>query len=602
MSPISQDSKGLQSSSDAARRANLEPRIGESVTLANELKEQIKEGRFDEIEWWRNREVSKLARRAMLLTKQLKAIRKRPDAKAVFAQHDADNYHAYLWMLSWAADALEYTGDVSEIRPLLELDGHELYIELQDTRSVLPQHRRLARQKIWVVLHYAHSCFYRNYEYQQALDVIDLCQKVIVDYLKDDDSFPCYYTRARISAYRAAIQRQLGHWKQASRSYEESVNCIHRRIARESENARAMPERFHQEEIRSSYEIAKTLALGIGYCQKAQGLLHAARANVQTALVMLSPIRDVLCKAYAQLLLNSIDRAAAGFHVGRLTDVIASLAKPRKCFIKYHHERYRSRADYELALAHLCRANAVRADKIAAEEDYAKAQVYIRRVLKFSKKANDRRWEAIAFIVLSRISRGRASLLEDPARAKDIKAARGFAQQALDQARILPQDASLQLDCEISAGEALLVFAKPSPADLRQALGHFERALSRAGRNPILLGVSHLHLVDAHLRNNNLRSALAHFGQWKLVRESVEQGVIHDMAKDLGARLDQATHSQYMADGRETLNHKSHEKRLRKFLFNQAVIRGGDPETMAKALGIKRAAFYKWQKEFRSDL
>ncbi len=601
MEEIGARSKRLQNKADAAGWRNLDPQIGESVCLADELKAQIKDGRFDETEYRRNREVSVLTGRALRLAKQLKAIQSRPDIKEVFAQPDEANYHAYLWMLSWAADALEYAGDLGPIRPLLLADGRELTRQLREMRSVPLEDRKFARQKVWVVLHYAHACFYRSYEYGSALDAIGVCLEFVENRLKDDTSFPCFYSRARISAYRAAIQRQLGDWKGARLSYEESVYFIHQRLAQERANAQAMPTRFRQEEIRASYEIAKTLALGIGYCQKAQGLLHDARVNVQTALVMLSPMRDVLRKAYAELLLSSIERAAAGFDMGRLTEVIKSLQEPRSRFAQYHHSIYQSRADYELALAHLCRGNALAAeDNGLANADYATAEDYIRRVLKFSMKAGDWRWEAVAFIVLSRIARGRASILVGAESTADIKAARDFAQQAIDRARKLEQDAALRLDSEVAAGEAFLAAENPSDSDLYQALDHFEEALSRAGRNPILLGVSHLHLADAHLRNNDLRKALAHFDQWKLVQESVDHGVVRAMANALAARLDEMKEPRYIADVRDTLDHRFHEKQLRKFLFNHAVSRGGDVESIAEALGIKRAAYYKWQKEFRS--
>src|SRR5262249_25737811 len=151
----------------------------------------------------------------------------------------------------------------------------------------------------------------------------------------------------------------------ARRYFEESLDFIYKRLAREVENSENSPDRISQENIQASYQVAKVLALGIGYCQKAQGLLHEARVNVKTALVMLSPVRDVLRKAYAQLLLGSIERAEAGFDVRKLDEIIKSLAAVRSALIRYQNQRYVSRADFELALAYLYRARALQASGAA---------------------------------------------------------------------------------------------------------------------------------------------------------------------------------------------------------------------------------------------
>jgi tetratricopeptide (TPR) repeat protein len=572
------------------------------MKMAAELKKQIKEGLFDEIEREGNHEVPMLTVRAKHLADRLQSLRSAPDAP--LSEDGGGQRLGYLWTLSWTADALEYCGDFETLRLLIREEGRALSGELYSLPTVPVEQRRLARQKVWVVLRYAYACYYRDFEYRQALDLIDLCGKFVEIRLKDDRAFPCFYTRARIAAYRAAVLRQLSDLNGSRRCYEESLDFIYKRLALEVEDPKNTPARIAQENTRASYEVAKILALGIGYCQKAQGLLHEAHVNVQTALVMLSPVRDVLRKAYAQLLLGSIERAEAGFDVKKLNEVIESLAAPRLAFLGYHHQRYVSRADYELALAYLYRARGLQASGVAvdAERDYAEAEDRIKRVLSFSKtKAGDWRWEALSLVVRSRIARGRTAHLPDAQRKRDIKAAREYAQQALTRARDLDQDTLLRLDAELAAGEAMMAFARATPEDLDKARMHFEEALSRAKNNPKLIGVVHLHLADVSLRNRDLRKALGHFDQWELVRESADHGVVREMAREVRRRIDEAKETWFTASAHETLNHKQHDRRLREFLLNRASALYEDAYTIAEKLGIKRATFYKWQKEFRQE-
>jgi hypothetical protein len=147
----------------------------------------------------------------------------------------------------------------------------------------------------------------------------------------------------------------------------------------------------------------------------------------------------------------------------------------------------------------------------------------------------------------------------------------------------------------------MMAYARASPADLDIARLHFEEALSRAKNNPKLIAVVRLHLAHVYLRKGDLRKALGHFDQWELVRESVDHGVVREMAREVRRRIDQAKESWFTASARESLNHKQHDRRLREFLFNQASARGEDVETIARKLGIKRATYYKWQKEFRQN-
>ena len=560
------------------------------------LKEQIKAGKFDE----READILLLRDRAAKLVNRLNVVRADGDLKALISDDNRAERHVYLWTLSWTADALEYLGDSATNLVFLKEEGANLSVWMRETESVRPQELRLARQKVWVILHYAYACLYRKYEYSEALDVLETCEKFVRGRLANHVDFPCFYTWARIAAYRAAILRQLGDLKKSQASYEESLDFIYRRLTRECENPDSDAERIAQEETRARYEAAKTLSLGVGFCQFMQGRLQEARVNVLTAIIMLAPIHDVLRRAYAQLLLGSIKRAEAGFRVKELTDAIEILEKPHLDFIRFQHPRYTSRAEFELALAHLYRAMARQgpaSSTLKAADDYQQANTYINRVLEFSRSVPDWRWESAALIVMSRIARSRAALVSPQESAMCILSAQQRAQEALALANKLDQDIGLRVDAEIACGEALMAARPCATGDIAQATEHFQNALNLGRKNPKLEGISHLHLAEANLANNNIRKGLEHWDHWEHVSDHIQHGILHDIAKRVQGLIKETKQAWYVAPVHESLNYEGHARSLRTFLLNQAEARHDTVDAISASLGIKRATYYNWVNE-----
>jgi tetratricopeptide (TPR) repeat protein len=562
--------------------------------LTDDLKIRTKGGQFGRKESEEDTKTPMLLKNAVELATCLKRVRVDPDAKRRMSENSNAGFShqlEYFKACTWTAEVLEYFGKTAEAREIVENEGRLVYGSLLDMASPSAAQRRLARQKVWLVLHYCYCCLYRQHEYHKALRVIETCYKVVETRLKDD-AFPCYYTRARLWSCRAAVHVQLWQLDEAQRCYETAVHFIYKRLELEKKKKPHDLKRIAQEETRANYEVAKCLALGIGWTQLTRGLLQDARVNVLTALVMLSPINDVLRKAYVQLLLASIERTEAGFDVERLDHAIEIVKQPHRIFTEYNHARYKSRADYELSLAYLYRGKAEeeRSSHSAATRYYSQAEKRIKEVLKFSRGMHDTRWECIAFIVLSRIARFR----------KRPEEAREFADNACLLASSAPEDVQIRLDAYISRGESLVEDPHVTSEKIDEALHDFQNALKLAENNQKAYGVCHLHLADGYLRQNNVRKAWEHFQNWESIKGKIQHGLVHGIAAKIGQQIVEATQEWCFISGEQTLNYEHHDRKLREFLMGRAAARHKSVDGIADGLGIKRATYYNWLNEFRS--
>lgn len=579
-----------------AKRVLVDPPdpFDELSALTAPLKDRIKGGQFARGESDEGVQRSLLLENAQTLAECLKNMRSDPAAQKRLTGSTPlaiDLQFRYLSACCWAAEALEYFGKISEARDVIEEDGRKLYGSLLDLPrpdpNALPDLRPWIRQRVWLILHYCYCCFYQTHQYHKALSIITSCEELIRTKLEDERDFPCYYTWARLWSWRGAIFRQLGQLDEAQRCYAMAVEFCYKRLNQEKETSDPDPQRIADEETRANYEVAKTLALGLGWIQLIRGQLQEARMNVTAALVMLSPIQDVLRRAYAQLLLASIDRASAGFEADKLDRAIAIAKQPLQVFDEYGHRRYKSRADYELSLAYHYRGKAEehRGNSGIAAQNYATAEAHIKNVLDFSRDVNDSRWECIALTVLCRIARFRGMIDE----------ARTFADTAHGLSSKAPLDVQIALDVNIECGACALA------ADhVHEGMGYFEDALRLAQNNQKSSAVCHLHLVDAYLRQNDARKALEHFRSWEALKEKLQNGIVRDMGREITARFTEATRGWCVISAEETLNYDEHERRLREFLVRQAATRYKNVDAVARSLGIKRATYYNWLNELKT--
>ena len=560
--------------------------------LTEDLKAATKGGRFGSFELCSGStsRAPVLLTRARQLAQLIKRIRgeflNRPEVGDRATSAENLRELVFLRACTWVAEVLEYFGCWTEAREIVEKQGRFAYASLVDiirdgdaSLRADPVHQQLARQKVWCALHYAYCCLYLQNEHPHAMRVLEGCEDVVG--VLRSDAFPCFYSLSRIASLKAAVLRQLGKLDAAQASYEEALELIYRRLESELEKHSDEAERAKEETTRANYEAAKVLALGVGFTLATRGLLKEARLNVMTALLMLASTGDVLRSAYARLLLASIERAEAGFDATRLRRTMEMLKGPRRVFLQYHHPRYVSRVEYELALAKLYLAQAIAPTSPAESRRYcAEAERDIRRVLNSSQTSGNDRWEVLCYIVSSRVARLKG----------DASHAAEFARRALASAASVSND--IQAEAHIAYGEVCL-----SAGKVKDALANFKTALSLAVGNFKAHGACQLHLADAYLTDGNVQKAVEHFELWKTIRDHVQHGIVRDMATEIEQRITEAARSWLLLPLDRSLNYAEHERTLRSFLIAKAAARGKGVDAIANQLGIKRATYYNWVRE-----
>jgi len=538
--------------------------------------------------------IAKLLEMAKRLYRLIENLRKNQETKKKIYEETSKNLKYrfdYLRACVATAEVFAYFDKNDYVRAIVGEEGPSIYGGLLAGFHPPREQRDLSRQKIWFLIYYGYG-LYRQHRYQEALRVLDACEK-FVEVLRDEKAFPCYFTRAKLLYCRGQVLRQLSRLDSARRCYKDAIQLIYKRLER-VKNMHSLHKYEHkqivQEEIRANYEIAKCLALGVGWIEYTQGFLHEARTNVLTALAILSPIPDVIHKAYTQLLYGCIQRAAAGFNRSELQKAIDTVEEPYRKFGEYDHATYRSRAAYELALAYLYRGRAEEMNSNVPKESYDKAESYIDEVNGFSVRAGDSRWMCNALILRSRLQRYRHNIDE----------AKALAQEALNRAISTEQRPQI-IEAYIARGEAHTEAGNSSPESRAQAVQDFEHALEFVDRNPKSYGICHLHLSNAYIKQKDAGRAREHFQKWESVKRQVQQQIVQDIGKKVSQELVEASKAWLLIRTEDTLEFSHHEQRVRQFLINQATARHkGNVAKIAKSLGIKRATYYNWLKSLRS--
>ena len=326
-------------------------------------------------------------------------------------------------------------------------------------RPTADNERKLTRQKVWLLVHFAHG-IYRRHEYQLSLAVLNDCESTVERVLLDADHFNSS-TLARIAFNRSQCLRQLNRFEEATReigrALKHSSTSLEERKRKLLDVRARTPaaqdvgdgDRYMQEEALAKHRVAMILSTGLGWLSYTQGLIDSADALIASARLLFVSSNDWLHKAYANLLYGCLQRSKAGLDLTQLQDAIRTIEAAYKTFHDRKHV-YQARAAYELALAHTYSGN------------FDVARRFIDEVATMATKSGDVRWEANALVVLSRIER----------RSGSPKAAADFAQLAYERSTGDGSDlTACSIDALIAQGEARFDLQ-----DYERAIGDFTKA------------------------------------------------------------------------------------------------------------------------------
>lgn len=219
--------------------------------------------------------------------------------------------------------------------------------------------------------------------------------------------------------------------------------------------------------------------------------------------------------------------------------------------------------------------------------------------LKEVLELNDTRWQANAWVVMSRLRRARADLKNQGAVGNESWErydAEACAQRALN----IANEANLdfcKIDAYIALGEACAGRPDANDQSLRAALDHFSRALKLAEKNPKPSAVCRLHMADVHLRRGNLRDAQSELAEWRKVENKIQHGFVRAFAVKVSEAVKQAEQTYLIVDTKASLDIEQHTNRLVRFLLTQARARYANFDERLRVLGIKRATYYNlWRR------
>jgi tetratricopeptide (TPR) repeat protein len=429
--------------------------------------------------------------------------------------------------------------------------------------------RAVFKQRMWVLVHYAHVVLYREHRYSDCLDLLNACSTAVRTLLYSQHQDPCNGTLARISYGLGETYRQLHEYEEAHRCFESAIALSYESLTEKSKKyGQTYPDRWEQERALATHSVALIVAFGLGWMAYTQGQLTQARSFFSSARVLFFSSNDWLHKQYVELLYGCLQRSVAGHDLPTLAQAIQTLQEPY-CVFSGRHRSYQARAAYELALAHLY------------SRQFQDAERYNNEVLQIAEETHDVRWQCNALIVRSRIYRRSRTSLADAAAA---------AETALEKAEAFNQ-VSCKIDALIARAEARFDMGEYDAAG-----ADFQSALELGKGNLKTVAICHLHLCRTFLKQNNLRDAEKHFDQWRSVEPTIEHGLIHALAKEVYEALELKQEDFVISRSETNLKIDEHVTRLRKYLATQARRRYDTTEQMAEALGVSRQTLYNWLK------
>lgn len=479
------------------------------------------------------------------------------------------------------AEILDQQGRLSLAQEAVR-EGATLMATLRGSNLTLehPEDLRRMREQIRFVADFARFHLYRRAQYSAAKDYLDFCADVVATKLRRP-TFNCHGSMGLIAYYTGCAERQLGNLDAADRSYATAINEYRGR----AELALTRGDSLDEELALARHNTAVILGLGLGWTNSQRGLLtKALNSNIMPAQVLLMGSHDQTHRAYLSLIRGSIMRSLAGSSNPEVLDeATKSIEQADVAFTRhpYCHESYAMRAEYELALCAL------------AGRNFDAALKWTNQVAERAQKLRDVRWQAMAWIVMSRTTHRRGGNAEE---------ARQQAEAAI--ALMAGQEEALGLiDARVARADALLDLGQSQAArdDLNSALKIVE---AQTRPNQKIESVLRIRLALSHLQDGNTRDAEAEYNTWDRCKENVEHALVHEMAQDVMKQLLALKRDFSISWATMDVRHADHERRLRAWLIRRAYHERGEKTKaeIAADLGIARPTLNLWEEDLKDEI
>ena len=433
---------------------------------------------------------------------------------------------------------------------------------------------------------------YRKHDYGEARKGVLQCMRIGREKLTPMSEVLAADLHFRL----AAIARQESKLDDAIHSYGECLVGAFELLKRKRSGgwSSLAPE----DTLATRYLIAKTCALGLGYCFIEKGMLREARIVITTGQMLLWETADVLNLQYCELLFARLLRHSAGRDPNQRQQLFQAKEILQKCLSASakHRPRLANRVHYELGFVELYFGH------------FRDAEKRFGKVLEAAKSERDVRWECNGMIALARLRFYQAHAASTPTTSRDIfDQSLALAIEAETTAKHAHQDWAQARAVTMQARVEMALAVLPSTPEksrkqlLREAKRHLESVI-RTGElsNPSVRAFPLLLLARLYRLDGDVARARTAFVEWSALKDQVQHAAVHALAREIEQEVfpkeGDFVVSAELPDN--ALNREQLALELERYLFTRLEHRQ-DLTDAAKALsfGLGRTAYLRRRKQ-----
>jgi len=441
--------------------------------------------------------------------------------------------HEYIRFATIAADTYDQLGlrelarKVLKSRQLLAI----IHRDLETAESVEPsgglskEGWRLLRQKLYFWLQVSRSA-YRDGDLDYARQCVVRCQRVAKRKLVPSSAG----LSADISYRLATIARQEFKLDEAIVLFGE---CLSATFFILKANRQGASSGYSDNALAARYLVAKSSALGLGYCFIEKGMLREARIAISVGEILLWETEDWRNLQYCELLFARLLRHEAGRDPrhSALREEARQILRP---LVENKPEglrkpRFTLRAYYELGFVDLYSGR------------FAEAESNFTTVVSASESDGELRWHANGLVALARLRLYEGKAANGPADAERLfhqcrKLAidgEGIAKRAKHQwseARCI----LMQARAEMALMQSAVLSADEKEELRRRAKSNLLRVLEMSElSNPAVRALPLLLLTRLHALSGDLAEARRHYEAWVAIKPQVQYAAIQTLGVEV---------------------------------------------------------------------
>ena len=521
-----------------------------------------------------------------------------------FRQEAPAPYYQTLAMLS---EQLYRWGNNAEARRILA-GGDKILaaiVTFNKTGSVEPPLSgdvAVVKEQIRFCVSYIQTSSYTDFKYERTLEELNACKDFVSERLK---YVACNGTKAHIYSYLGRCYRNRLEHRHATRAFSRSISEYESRANTHTQSTKPEGYFVSRERKHIRHRVSLILILGYGWMDILRGQLHKGLYNsLFPAKVLLADMNDDLATAYLLLLEGAAMRGLSlpkyaketsiepTFSIEQAYDKVKEAAA---IYEKIDIPRFMVRVLFEEALS------------LEYAGKWVEAEEKADKVISLTNKPDDEYWHIRAYLVKARILYNKQYHEKGNTKLDEVL---GVLEEVQEYSQSFRQS---HLEFYLTRGEAYLTwdYYKEAKQDFEKARALNQR-VDRSGEqeylNPKIEAACVLRLAQLEGKlGTSTSQAETWLGIWETsLSEIVDDVYLHYLADRIKRKLKRLAENEFSIkikkDDHRALDYKAQERKLRRFLIQQAIQQAegqGDlMKTVAEYLKISRQTLNTWREEF----